>query len=295
MSTAVTIWLAIVLAASAAVKARRPARSSAALATYGITGAAARPAAVALISIELSIAAALAAQLPWAPGAAVALFGCFALATGAALLAGRRGRPCACFGSDSRLGSSAPLRSGALAAAAGALALGWLPAAPSSYDRWLTVALSLSAVLSGALALAVVALAREVGVLRLGMSAGGALEIPQEGPAVGSEQRWARSSSPGPRAMLRLAIFTSEACPLCRQVAPAVEHVAADPLVAVEILDEVLAAETWRAAEIPGSPYAVALTLEGTVLAKGTFNGLGQLESILGTARFRERERPLAA
>jgi len=95
--------------------------------------------------------------------------------------------------------------------------------------------------------------------------------------------------------MLRLAVFSSEGCPLCRQVAPAVEHVRSDPLVAVEIYDELLAADTWRAVQVPGSPYAVALTLDGVVLSKGTFNGLGQLESILGTARFRERERPLAA
>jgi hypothetical protein len=295
VSTAVTIWLAVVLAVSAAAKARRFQRSAAALGTYGITGAGARTGAALVIALELALAAALAVQLPWAGGAAGALFGAFALLTLAALLAGRRGRPCACFGGGSRLGWSSPLRAGALAAAGAVLALGWLPDAPSSYDRWLTVGLSLTLAAAAGLALALIALAREVGVLRLGMGAGGALEMTQEGPAVGSHQPWATSSPRGARAMLRLAVFTSEACPLCRQVAPAVAHVAADPLVAVEILDEVLAAETWRAAEIPGSPYAVALTLEGVVLAKGTFNGLGQLESILGTARFRERERPLAA
>jgi hypothetical protein len=295
VSTAVTIWLVIVLAVSAGMKARRFQRAAAALETHGIAGAGARPATAGAIVLELVLAIALTARLPWAGAAASALFGAFALATVAALLAGRKGRPCACFGGGSRLGWSSPLRAGALAAASAVLALGWLPEAPSSYERWLTVGLSLSVAAGAALALALLALAREVGVLRLGMAAGGALEIPQEGPAVGSHQPWATASSPGPRAMLRLAVFTSEGCPLCRALAPTVAHVAADPLVAVEILDEVLAAQTWRAAEIPGSPYAVALTLDGVVLAKGTFNGLGQLESILGTARFRERERPLAA
>jgi hypothetical protein len=280
---------------SAGTKTRRFQRAAAALETYGIGGTSARPAAATLIALELALALALAAQMPWAGAAAGALFGTFALVTVVALLAGRKGRPCACFGGGSRLGWSSPLRAGALAAMSAVLALGWLPEPPSSYDRWLTVGLSLSLAAGAGLALAVLALAREVGVLRLGMAAGGALEIPQEGPAVGSHQPWATTSPPGARAILRLAVFTSEGCPLCRQVAPAVEHVAGDPLVAVEVFDEVHATETWRTAEIPGSPYAVALTLEGVVLAKGTFNGLGQLESILGTARFREREPALAA
>jgi hypothetical protein len=37
---------------------------------------------------------------------------------------------------------------------------------------------------------------------------------------------------------MMLAIFSSEGCPLCRRVAPAVAHVAADPLLAVRIFDE---------------------------------------------------------
>jgi len=295
VSTAVTIWLVIVLAVSSAIKAWRFQRTAAALETYGLTGAIAPPAAALVIALELALATALAAQLPWAAAATGLLFGAFTLATLAALLAGRKGRPCACFGGGSRLGWSSPLRAAALSVASAVLALGRLPKAPSSYDRWLTVGLSLSLTAAAALALALIALAREVGVLRLGMAADGALEIPQEGPALGSRQPWAAASPATPRAMLRLAVFTSEACPLCRQAAPAVAHVAEDPLVAVEILDEVHAADTWRTAEIPGSPYAVAMTLDGVVLAKGTFNGLGQLESILGSARFREREHPLAA
>jgi hypothetical protein len=38
---------------------------------------------------------------------------------------------------------------------------------------------------------------------------------------------------------------------------------------------------------VPGSPYAVALDLDGTVLAKGTFNNLAQLESVVATAERR--------
>ena len=100
---------------------------------------------------------------------------------------------------------------------------------------------------------------------------------------------------PAPRAALRLAVFSSEGCPLCAQVAPAVAHVAADPLLAVRVFDEHADAAVWRAAAVPGSPYAVALSGDGVALAKGTFNSLGQLESVLATARSRERGLSVAA
>ena len=38
---------------------------------------------------------------------------------------------------------------------------------------------------------------------------------------------------------------------------------------------------------MPGSPFAVALDADGTVLAKGTFNTGAQLESVLATAERR--------
>jgi hypothetical protein len=50
-------------------------------------------------------------------------------------------------------------------------------------------------------------------------------------------------------------------------------------------------AAAWSELRVPGSPYAVALDLDGTVLAKGTFNNLAQLESVLATA---ERRRAAA-
>ena len=144
------------------------------------------------------------------------------------------------------------------------LALGWLPSAPSSYERWLTVGLSLSLAAAVGLAVAVLALAREVGVLRLGMAGRGALEIPQEGPPVGSAQAWAQAIHAGPRALLRIAIFTSEGCPLCRQLDPAVEHVAADPLLAVRSFRRGRrVCGLASGATCPGSPYAVALSLDG--------------------------------
>ena len=65
--------------------------------------------------------------------------------------------------------------------------------------------------------------------------------------------------------------------PVCRTLEPAVDYFARDPLVALRTFDEHRDAAAWRALDVPGSPYAVALGLDGTVLAKGTFNSLGQL------------------
>ncbi|HST34761.1 MAG TPA: MauE/DoxX family redox-associated membrane protein [Solirubrobacteraceae bacterium] len=297
MTTLVSIWLALALGASAAAKAWRSPQAAPALATYGVRGAARQRAGLwLLVTVELAVAAALVAGFDWALGAAAGLFALFAATTATALLAGRGGRPCACFGGSSRLGWATPVRAAAPALLAGAAALGWFPQAPSGYDRWLTLGLSLSVVAIAALAVAVLALAREVGVLRLSAGdARGALEIESEGPELGEAQPWAQAIEAGPRTLLRLAVFTSDGCPLCGQVAPAVEHVAGDPLLAVRSFDEHRDAAVWAAAAVPGSPYAVALGLDGVALAKGTFNGLGQLESVLATARSRERGLSLAA
>src|SRR3954466_2367447 len=160
MPTTVTIWLVGSLALSAALKGRRFGLASEALASYGIpAGLPRRLAGAALVAVELLCACALAAGAAWAPDAAAALFSCFSLATGAALLAGRRGRPCACFGGSTRLSWSSPLIPLVAAAASTALAAGALPEPASGYERWLTLGLSLSLAAVVALAVAVLALA----------------------------------------------------------------------------------------------------------------------------------------
>ena len=56
---------------------------------------------------------------------------------------------------------------------------------------------------------------------------------------------------------------------------------AVDPRLTLREFDEVRDADAWTAADVPGSPFAVALDADGTVLAKGTFNTGAQLESVL--------------
>ena len=278
------------------MKAWRVEQASEALATYGIARAPLQRVAVwALISLEAIAAAGLLAALQAAQELAAGLFLVFALATTAALVAGRGGRPCACFGGESRLSRLSPLRALALAVVAVVLAAGLVGDAPSGYARWLTLGLSLSIAATGALTVAVLALAREVGVLRLSAGERGALEIPEEGPELGEVQPWAQALPRRSGAVLLLAVFSSDGCPLCRRVAPAVAHVAGDPLLGVRTFDEHVDASIWSQAGVPGSPYAIALSLDGVALAKGTFNNLAQLESVLATARRREGTLQVAA
>ena len=82
-------------------------------------------------------------------------------------------------------------------------------------------------------------------------------------------------------------MFSSEGCGLCRALAPAVEAFGRDPRVELRTFDEVRDADAWAAADVPGSPFAVALDADGTVLAKGTFNTAAQLESVLAAAERR--------
>lgn len=127
-------------------------------------------------------------------------------------------------------------------------------------------------------------------MLRLRLGPAAALEIPEEGPALGMRTRVAERLQPRGSAQLALAVFVSDGCHVCKGLEPAIAFLERDPVLAVETFEEETDAELWRELEVPGSPYAVVLDLEGTVLAKGTFNNLAQLESVLATAERRRAE-----
>src|ERR687891_543947 len=109
-------------------------------------------------------------------------------AFGAAMLfvlrGGGAGSPCACFGARSTVGWPAVVRNLVLSFAFVALPL--LPEGQPSTDEWLALGLAVALLTCAGLAIAVLALAREVGMLRLRLGPGAALEIPSEGPPVGS-------------------------------------------------------------------------------------------------------------
>jgi hypothetical protein len=278
--------LAAVLAFAAMSKLASPRSSQAALATFGVPGGRARWAAWAVVvAAELGLAAGVAAGLDAAAWAAAALLMLFAVALASALARGGAGAPCACFGGRSRVGAAGVARN--LVLAAGFAALPWLPSVSLDTEGWLLVGLGVALAGVAALAVAVLALAREIGLLRLQLAPQAALEIPTEGPPVGEWSPLAERFEVPTRARLAVAVFSSPGCRLCRSLEPAVQWLRRDPLLAVEVFDEARDAELWRELDVPGSPFAVVLDPDGVVRSKGTFNSLGQLQGLLAAAERR--------
>jgi hypothetical protein len=286
------VGLGIVLAGAALAKLRAPRESMAALASFGFEDGPVRPIAwAALIAVELALAVAVALGSDAAAYAAAALMLLFAALTVAALLRGRAGAPCACFGPRSTVSRLGVLRNTGLAAG-----FALVPSVDSisiGTEGWLGIGVGAALIACAVLGVAVLALAREVGMLRLQLGTQGALEISGEGPEIGSRAAELADRIGRNGADLGLAVFTSEGCGICQTLAPAIENVANDPRIAVGVFDEVAEADLWRSLAIPGSPFALALDREGKVLAKGTFNNLAQLESVVATAE--RRGSPIGA
>jgi hypothetical protein len=283
VSVVACLVLGLVLLASAVLKLVDGPGSRAALATYGVTRGAT---AVwgALVAVEAGLAVAVGAGIDAAAYAAGGLMALFCAAQAAALAGGRGGAPCACFGSRGRISQASVGRTALLAIALAALPL--LPRSEPTTEGWLAIGLAFALLGLVVLAVAVLALAREVGVLRLAADPRGALELAHEGPEVGGRTALSEHLELAP-GRIALAVFSSEGCGLCRALAPAVEALGRDPRVALRTFDEARDAGAWAAADVPGSPFAVALDADGTVLAKGTFNTGAQLESVLAAAERR--------
>jgi hypothetical protein len=289
LSVAVSLVLGVVLLASAVLKLADRQGTQAALATYGIRAGAPLVWA-ALVAVEVGLGGGVAAGVDAAAYAAAGLMVLFAVAQGVALATGRGGAPCACFGARGQVSDASITRAVLLAAALAAAPS--LPRSEPTTEGWLALGLAMALLGLVGLGIAVLALAREVGMLRLSLDPRGALEVAHEGPEVGARsplaERFGDELAPG---RLALAVFSSEGCQMCRALAPAVAAFGRDARVVLREFDEVRDADAWAAADVPGSPFAVALDVDGTVLAKGTFNTGAQLESVLAAA---ERRRGAA-
>jgi hypothetical protein len=285
VSVVACLVLGFVLLASAGAKLADPSGTRAALGTYGVRS---EPLARALwgvlVAVEAVLAVAVGAGVDAAAYAAATLLAVFTGAQAAALASGRGGAPCACFGARGRVSQASVARTALLAVALAVLPL--LPRSEPSTEGWLAIGLGAALLGLAALTVIVLALAREVGMLRLAADPRGALEIAHEGPEVGGRTALAEHVEVAP-GRIGLAVFSSEGCGLCRALEPAVEALGRDPRVALRRFDEVRDADAWAAADVPGSPFAVALDADGTVLAKGTFNTGAQLESVLAAAERR--------
>ncbi|HEX2032251.1 MAG TPA: hypothetical protein VHL78_12800 [Actinomycetota bacterium] len=163
------------------------------------------------------------------------------------------------------------------------------------------------------LGLAVLALARQVGVLHLRLGPRGALEIDDEGPPLGEapEPIDARDSSGRPVTIggpgtSQLLMFVSPGCPVCREVLPSLPAASRVGGMAPVVVSDgppdegpatngtrapvVVSPEVARAYGVPGTPYVVALDAQGVVRAKGTVNNLEQMEGLVDTSRRRIEE-----
>ena len=273
--------LAAVLLVAAAAKLVSGRSGREALRSYEIAKPGLRAALwAATIGAETSLALAVAAGLPGATEAAAGLLAFFTLALVLAIARGRAGAPCGCLGGRSRIGWPGVGRAALLAAAFAVLP--FLPDTTPSTETWLGIGLAVALAGLAVLGVAVLALARELGELRLAVRPQAALSLEHEGPERGSRlslvERFER------RAPILLAVFTSPGCALCHALEPSLQLVASDPEVELETFDEEEDAEAWRSLAIPGSPYGVVLAPDGEVLAKGTFNNLFQLESLIADA-----------
>ncbi|MFN2589008.1 MAG: hypothetical protein ABR613_12945 [Actinomycetota bacterium] len=186
-------------------------------------------------------------------------------------------------------------------------------------EGWWAVSYVVMWLLLAALAVVVVALARQIGTLHLRLGPRGALEVDDEGPPLGdapppeettdAQGRRTRVGGPGEAQLL---LFVSPGCHLCEQVLPSVPAVARAHELEPYVLADVDAEETVsqynrrrlaarvvsaqgiaQRYRVPGTPYVVVLDGLGVVRAKGTVNNLEQLEGLVetGARRAEEAER----
>jgi hypothetical protein len=275
--------MGLLLVAAAGLKAAGGASARAALATYGVRGPrVALTVWVALIAAEAALGVAVVVGVT---EPAAIFLSAAAVAQLVALLNGRAGAPCACFGARGTLSSASVGRTVGLAVVLALVPL--LPRREPTTDEWLAIGLGVAIAGLVALTVVVLALAREVGMLRLQVAPRGALEVAHEGPEIGAYSALADAFALVRPSMIALAVFTSEGCGLCRVLKPQIDAFGAHPSVELRLFDEVQDSEAWANADVPGSPFAVALDADGTVLAKGTFNTGAQLESVLAAAERR--------
>lgn len=290
MEVAVRVVLAGVLLVAAAGKLARPRQTAGAMSTYGFDAAAGQWVAWgSMVVAELALAIGVLAGSDAAAFAAGGLMMTAAAVMANAIMRGKAGEPCGCFGVDSRVSTGAIARNVLLGAAF--IAVPYLPEGSLATDTWLAIGLGVAMAAIIGLAVAVLALAREVGMLRLRLGPSSALEVSHEGPEVGGRSGVIERFAPTPRAEFALAVFSSEGCHICRALEPAIESLRSEPSLTVLSFTEGDDADVWEQLGIPGAPYAVALDRDGYVMAKGTYNNLSQLESIVATAERRQAER----
>jgi methylamine dehydrogenase accessory protein MauD len=160
------------------------------------------------------------------------------------------------------------------------------------------------------LVVAVLALARQVGVLHMRVAPAGALTT-AGGPSVGAKSPTLPATTldgatitvggASPGSALRLLMFVSATCPLCKNLIPMAKSFARDERVQLifvgddtpEVQREMIARQgldgyqfingpdVGQAYEVGKLPFAVLLDAEGVILSKGLVNSREHLESLV--------------
>ena len=194
----------------------------------------------------------------------------FAATMAGAMMRGRAGAPCACFGARSTVGAGAVVRN--LAARRGVRRDARSCRRGRSQHRRVArrSASALALLACAGLAVAVLALAREVGLLRLRLGPDGALEIESEGRLLGARggDRPLRSRSrrrAGPR-----RVQLSAAARICEAMRPAIAAFDRDPAGRGRGVRRARRRRRLaRARRARGAPTRSRSIAAGSVLAKG--------------------------
>jgi hypothetical protein len=159
---------------------------------------------------------------------------------------------------------------------------------------WWAAAFVVQWILVAVLAIVVVALARQIGVLQLRLAPLGALEVDGEGPPLGEAPQARHVRTPDGFATLvggpglgRLVAFVSDTCPICEQVAPSLPAAARASGLELQLVSDPDLETAYR---VPGVPFVVVLDEVGVVRSKGTVNSLEQVEGLVDAARRRTLE-----
>jgi Methylamine utilisation protein MauE len=276
--------LGAILAVAAIAKIRRYGAWRSALDGYRVVPARG-VVAVAVPAAELALAAGLLTGRAAVTWGAAALLSAFTAVLAAELARGAAPPACGCLPFSGRPGRLTLVRNAALVAVALAAATGASPRLGRAFWEASYAVLWLAVV---AVAVLVLSLYRQVGVLHLRIGPRGALEEEGEGPDLGA----AIEHPAVPAGRAALVAFTSAGCPVCHQIVPGLRVLQRDPGLAVvhAAYEDDRGSELHAAFDVPGTPYAVYLDASGIVRAKGTVNTLEQLESLVAAGGSRARE-----
>ncbi|MEO8290145.1 MAG: thioredoxin family protein [Gaiellaceae bacterium] len=258
------------------------ARDASVLAPYGVPARLRGVAYAALAAAELAVGILLLTGAPGAPLAALGLGVVFVAALAFVRSQGVRTLACGCFGARERNTDFLLVRAALFAGLAAFGAFGDVEVGSSSREALVAAALAVLGLAVLALGALVLALYRQVGVLAMRLGPGVALELAEEGPAVGEPA----PALDGLRGVgPELVAFFSANCRLCRELAPGVRALEREGLTVSTVYeaDEPGTFERWA---VPGTPFFVHV-VDGFVAAKGTANSLEQLDGLLavGAAR----------